>query len=130
MPKKDIKHSRPDQRELAKIAKAAPSWRARRAAVDLLTDAALLADVGKNAGGWSIRKAAVAKLDPRRYQSLFAELAKTDDHLVVRLAVVERMTDPLLLTDVARYAKDPAVRTAARDRLIVLGSRGNDDAEK
>jgi len=122
MSRKDVaKHAQPDQRELARIAKESPSWRARRAAIDRLTDAALLADVGKNAGGWSIRKAAVAKLDPRLYQALFAELAKNDDHLVVRLAVVERMTDPLLLTDVAKYAKDPAVREAAKKRLINLG---------
>jgi len=124
MPRKDTEQPA-DQRELAKVAKEASSWRVRRAAVERLTDQALLADVVKHASGWSIRRAAAAKLDPKLFQALFAELAQSDEHLIVRLTVVERLTDQALLADVAKYAKDPTIRDAARKRLVDLGARND-----
>jgi hypothetical protein len=95
-------------------------------AVARMTDPQALARVAREAVCEEARYVAVTKLDPRQVQTLLADLARNDEHLIVRLAVVERLTDMLLLTDVARYAKDPTVRAAARKRLIDLGHTHND----
>ena len=134
-----------DQQKLARIAKEASHFRARKAAIvklnaqqhqvllaniakydvdgrvclsaaNKLTDQELLADVVKKAKDNSARKVSLNKLD-KQHQDLFTQLAKNDGDKSVRIIATDKITDQMLLADIAKNAKDTDIRQAAIEKM-------------
>jgi len=103
----------------------APDWDLRHQAAEKLDEQhqplaqATFAGVAKNAMYWVVRESAMKKLTD---QTLILDIAKTDEHLQVRLAAMERL-DPqsaatqAMFTDAAKNDKHPWIRLAAIEKL-------------
>jgi len=72
------------------------------------------ARVAKNDGDPAVRKAAVERVTD---QAVLADVAKNDAAWAVRKAAVERITDPAVLADIAKDDTDWDVRCAAVSRI-------------
>ena len=120
-----------DQVLLAEIAKNHPNWRARKIAVENLTDQAALAEVAK-VDIW-VGLEAVEKLTD---QALLAEVAKSkpSNWMVgavikarVRVIAVKKINDKALLEDIinntAQWLWDDNIIDAAKKRLEELKSK-------
>jgi hypothetical protein len=89
----------PSQTKLAKVAmELHEDLGAREAAVDRLTDEALLAKVALNTNNYTVQVAAAGKLTD---QALLSKVAVEAHDEGVRVAAVKRLTDQALLTKVA-----------------------------
>jgi len=92
----------------------------REAAVEKLTDQALLAEVAVESESQPVRYAAVKKL---KDQTVLAKVAMQDEDPFVRNSAVEKLTDQAVLAEVARLAKltdentSPVVRANAISKL-------------
>ena len=114
-----------------------PAWQSKNSniskeAVTKITDEKTLVRIAKEAQCWAARKDAVEKLD-EQHQILFAEIAKNDDCTVVadyvdtdaRIAnvsvvAVNKLTDMVLLADVAKNSIHSLVRFKAENKLKKL----------
>lgn len=124
-----------DQELLAKIAVESNDRQVRRAAVEKLTDPAvlarmgmwvkpeltqqvtdpaLLAEIAVKAKDWAVRRAAVANLTD---QPLLAQIASADREIFVRTTAVEKLLDQPALAQIALQDKEPEVRRAAIEML-------------
>jgi hypothetical protein len=118
-----------DQRKLAKVAKEAPYWGARKAAVEKLTDQALLADIAKNDKDSGVRIAAVKKLTD---QDALVYIAKNDKDFLVRIAAVEKLTGQALLAYIAKndevsYVREAAVKKLTDQALLAYIAKNDED---
>jgi hypothetical protein len=85
------KFSRPQT--LSRFARKASNPKASLVALQRLTDQIELARVARTAKTWPARKQAIEKLDPHYYQSLLETIAAHDDHPDVRQAACEKLTE-------------------------------------
>jgi hypothetical protein len=99
---------------LADIAKTSKESNVRQAAVELVTDQAVLGDIARNAEeGW-VRTAALKRLTDQR---VFADLAKDGKEYAVRMGALNCVADDDLLADIAKHAEEADVRAAAVERV-------------
>jgi hypothetical protein len=84
------------------------------AAVDRITDPAVLLHVATADCDESIWKAAIKKITD---QPALAKIALEQNSEPVRLAAIERLTDPRLLADVALASRDSDIQQAAAERV-------------
>jgi HEAT repeat protein len=84
------------------------------AAVERITDPAVLLQVATADCDESIWKAAIKKITD---QAALAKIALDQNSEPVRRAAIERLTDPRLLTDVAVASRDSSLQQAAADRV-------------
>jgi len=89
--------------KLAKIAKNDKNWKVRMAAVEKLTDQAILADIAKNDKDDDVRMTAIGKLTN---QAIIADIAKNDEDDDIRIAAVEKLTDQAIIADIAKTEVD------------------------
>ncbi|MDR0275959.1 MAG: hypothetical protein LBI48_11600 [Burkholderiaceae bacterium] len=133
------------QAALADVAKQNDDDDVSEAAIIKIADQTLLAGVAKNAINRKARWLAFEKLDERRHQALFADLALHDYYLErsfrfletpgddgssvepweyytadLGKAAVKKLTDPSLLAVVAKKAEHQDVREAAEKKLAEL----------
>ncbi len=131
-----------DQTVLAEIAKTDPEEDVRKRAMDNLTDQALLAEVAlsgkyngadavskltdqsliaevaKRSGNGGTRLAAARMLaDQELVQSVYAEIARTDDDRYRSLEAVWKLTDKSVLAELALNSRHPEVRRNAVSQL-------------
>jgi hypothetical protein len=104
-----------DQAVLAKVAIGDKDEYVRRAAVERLTDQAVLAKVAIEDKDENVRETAVRKITD---QALLTRVAIGDKDEYVRRAAVERLTDQAVLAKVAIGDKDGNVRWVAVERLV------------
>jgi hypothetical protein len=103
-----------NERDLADVARRAPSDEIRKNALLRITDDRVLADLARRAdAGADLRQAALPRI---RDAAVLKELALADDKSLA-LAAVARIDDPAALDEIARSARAKAARQAARDRL-------------
>jgi hypothetical protein len=84
------------------------------AAVNRLTDQALLAQIARMVGPWEVRQAALYRLTD---QALLTQVARTDENPRARSIAVRKLTDQALLANLAKTDKEPRVRAAAVGKL-------------
>jgi hypothetical protein len=89
------------------------SW-VRQAAVEKLTDQAVLAEIAGTDGDNDVRKAAVAKLTD---QAALAEVAKNIWRPDVQMAAVAKLTDQVVLAEIAKTCSNNDIRQAALGKL-------------
>jgi hypothetical protein len=90
-----------DEDKLARIAKEARSWEARRVAVERVTDQSVLADVARNDKIYFVRLAATGRLTD---QSILTAIARNDkEHISVRIAASHRLVNYDLEEDLLTY---------------------------
>jgi hypothetical protein len=89
-----------------------PNWHVRLAAVDQLTDEALLADIAENDTAPEVRRSAA-----ERAQALWAHCAKTTVSELVRELALEKLTDQVLLGQIAASNMATDLRAAALAKL-------------
>jgi hypothetical protein len=103
-----------DQALLARTAVEGKDSDVREAALDKLTDQALLARTAVEHKDYSVRQTAVAKLTD---QALLAKIAIKDKDRYVRDDAVAKLTDQALLAKIAVEDENGDVREAAVDKL-------------
>jgi cell division protein FtsN len=103
-----------DQALLAKIAVEDKAESVRYAAVENLTDQAVLAKIAVEDKAESVRIAAVEKLTD---QAVLARVATEDERSFVRYAAVEKLTDQAVLAKIAVHDWHSDVRRAAAENL-------------
>jgi len=86
----------------------------RMKALDMITDALLLADLARAASDKRVRQGAVRRIED---QNLLFEIAKQDPEESVRDEAVARITDDASLAHIAMTDLDQGVRCTAVDRL-------------
>lgn len=90
-------------------------WQQRDEAVQLLTDQGLLAEVAKRSSTTKVRLQVADKLtDKALAQRIFADIAKKDDSYS---GAAEKITDQILLADVANRADSIKVRIQVAEKL-------------
>ncbi|MDR2384556.1 MAG: hypothetical protein LBD80_02670 [Tannerella sp.] len=119
------------RKKLAKVAKEAITWRARKAAVAKLTHQGLLLDIAMNESEYFVRKAAVANLTDQ--QSL-ACVAKNNSDSNIRRAAVAKLADQRALAFVAKndgtnYVREAAVKNLADESLLADIAKNDSDWE-
>jgi hypothetical protein len=107
-----------DQALLAKIAQTDDDSRVRENAVRWLTDQVQLAEVVKRGRHLLTRMEAASKLaDQELVQSMYAEIARTDDDRYMSLEAVWKLTDKSVLAELALNSRHPEVRRNAVSQL-------------
>ena len=100
-------------------------------AVAKITNPQKLAKIAKKAPCWTARIAAIRKLDEKQYQELFVDIVQNDEISDVRLTAVCRLTNQDVLLNVAKNDKNDNVRRAAvlglTDMSILLSFAKNRD---
>ena len=99
-----------------------PKWmhsdsRVRRAAVERLTEQAILDAIARSDESWELRQAAVEKLS--RLGTL-EHIAENDRHAKVRMAALRRLSDQTILAEIAKTDSDADVRQAASEHLAAV----------
>ena len=107
-----------DETKLARVAKEAQCWQARKAAVEKLTDQNILAGIACTANSIKICLKAVEKLTE---QILLAKVGTTAQNANVRLTAGKKVTDPSIMQkiylNIAQSDCDFEVRAEAADLL-------------
>ena len=103
-----------NQAVISEIVKTARNSTIRIAAVERITDATRIRDIAANASKMDTREAAIKKLDD---QELLAEIALTDPAWQVRVLAISKLTDTAVLRDLAKTAGPNQVRTAAIGKI-------------
>jgi glyceraldehyde-3-phosphate dehydrogenase/erythrose-4-phosphate dehydrogenase len=102
----------------------------RIAAIEKLTDQALLADFAKNDSANGVRMVAIGKLTDHALRADFAKNDSADD---IRMAAVRCLADQILLADVAKNSTYSDVRIAAignlTDQALLADFAKNDSAD-
>ena len=108
-----------DQPLLAYIAKndGNTSGRVENVAAQKLTDQTLLLEVAKNAKCYEARISAIEKLDKEHPQDVFADIAKTDSDIFACNIALGKLTDQVLLADVAQNARYQSIQEDAAKNL-------------
>jgi len=96
-----------------------PKWKnsdqeVRKAAIEQLTDQAILAEIAKTDKECAVCQVAVKRLTD---QALLAEIVKTNKKSEVREAAVEKISDQALLAEIARTDRDMYVCVKALQRM-------------
>lgn len=86
-------------------------------AVAKITDQNKLVRIATEAPHFMARKAAIVKLDEKKYQALFANIAKYDINWRVCLAAANKLMVQEFLADVVKKAKDNSVRRVILNKL-------------
>jgi hypothetical protein len=126
-----------DQALLADVAQNSQDWVTRIAAIEKLDERhqTIFANIARHDKKWRVCVAAILKLDGQN-QTLLADVAKNDDYYESRDSsydesvvifdaeagreAVNKLTDQVLLVDVAKNAKGASVREAAARKLEEL----------
>ncbi len=118
-----------DQALLSKVALDAQDLYIRKAAAEKLTEETVLIKVAMEDTNSYVRIVAVEKLTD---QSILAKVAMTDEDVYVRQAAVSKMTDQAVLSRLAATDKNVNVRQTAMERLSnkkVLAKIAMDDKD-
>lgn len=89
-------------------------WFVRVAAVERVTDQAVLAEVAKTDEETSVRRSAIEKLTS---QAVLGDIARTDKDEFSRKAAVKNLLDKIVLAEIASTDRDEDVRQAAIAKL-------------
>ena len=111
-------------------------WLVRKAAVEKLTDQAVLAKIAKTDSDWRVRTVAFEKLTGAiaklTDQAVLAEIAKTGSESLVRKVAVRKLTAQALLAEIAKTDSESDVRKEAVEKLTdqaVLAKIAKTDSE-
>ncbi len=101
-------------------------------AVDFIYDQSKLAKIAKKARTHEAREAAVKKLR-EQHQALFADIARNDGHYSVSRVAACKLTDQILLADIAKHATygwtryEALKRLDQRNQTLIADLAKNDD---